>query len=80
MHPVFPLLAAVAEIVPVHEGGLCAGVGWVQMTPGEQVSVERNGLQNHFFGPVFKGTPDDRAFFERIDFSARGQALCAKPH
>jgi hypothetical protein len=40
--------------------------------------AEKNGRQNHFFGSVFSGTDKDKAFFVRVDFSARGQTLCAK--
>ena len=40
--------------------------------------AERNGTQNHFFGSVLNGTPADKAFFNRIDFSPKGQMLCAK--
>lgn len=38
------LLAAVVETpdaVPVHDGGICAGLSWIRLTPGEVVSVER---------------------------------------
>ena len=40
--------------------------------------AEKGGWQNHFFGSVFDGTDNDKAFFDRIDFSPAGQALCAK--
>ena len=123
----------------VHDGGICAGLSWVALAPGEKAVVKRgpdfdvlrfagpagpndhwwgvysgnaaqvagngpillktNGVivrralengqfrgylaqkgnwQNHFFGSVFNGTDADKGFFARIDFGARGQALCAK--
>jgi hypothetical protein len=40
--------------------------------------AQKGNWQNHFFGSVFNGTDADKSFFARIDFSARGQALCAK--
>ena len=41
--------------------------------------AEKGGWQNHFFGSVFDGTDADKRFFDRIDFSPAGRALCAKP-
>jgi len=41
--------------------------------------AEKGGWQNHFFGSVFDGTDADKRFFDRVDFSPAGQALCAKP-
>lgn len=41
--------------------------------------AEKGGWQNHFFGSVFDGTDADKHFFDRVDFSPAGQALCAKP-
>jgi hypothetical protein len=125
--------------VPVHDGGMCAGLSWTRLAAGEKVSAEqgpdftvyrfepsegstdgwwglysgnfaqvrgngplllkrdgvavnravadgkfrgylaeRKGRQNHFFGSVFDGTARDKQFFDRVDFSARGQALRAK--
>lgn len=32
--------------------------------------------QDHFFGSVFSGSDADRAFFDRVDFGPKGQALC----
>lgn len=40
--------------------------------------AEKKGWQNHFFGSVFNGSAADEAFFDRIDFGPRGQALCAR--
>jgi hypothetical protein len=144
MLPLLFFLAAVVaddapEAVPVHDGGVCAGLSWVRLAPGERAFIERGpdfnvfsfegpggstdhwwgvysgnaaqvrgngpvllqrdgvtvrrasedgkfrgyiaerkGWQNHFFGSTFKGTPGDKSFFDRIDFSTKGQALCAK--
>jgi hypothetical protein len=124
---------------PVHDGGVCAGISWIALAPGEKVSRERgpdfdvlrfngaggandhwwgvysgwaaqvrgNGAtlltrhgvtvrrseengqlrgylaqkgnaQNHFFGSAFAGSSVDKAFFDRVDFGPKGQALCAK--
>ncbi|MBB3909494.1 hypothetical protein [Sphingomonas desiccabilis] len=142
MLPILLLLAVVADTPdapPIHDGGICAGLSWVHLAPGEKISVERGpdfkvfrfhgpasesdhwwgvyfgnaaqvrgngplllrrngvtvrratedgqfrgylakkgGWQNHFFGSVFNGSDKDRDFFDRIDFSSKGQALCAK--
>ena len=40
--------------------------------------AEKGSWQNHFFGTVFTGADRDRVFFDRVDFSARGQSLCAR--
>ncbi len=40
--------------------------------------AEKGGWQNHFFGSVFDGSTKDKAFFDRIDFGPKGQALCAR--
>jgi len=40
--------------------------------------AEKGGWQNHFFGSVFDGTDADKRFFDRVDFSPTGRALCAK--
>jgi hypothetical protein len=40
--------------------------------------AEKKGWQNHFFGSVFIGKPTDKAFFDRVDFGPKGQALCRK--
>ena len=143
MLPFLILLLATAGGQPKaalsHDGGVCAGLAWVMLEPGEKAFVkhgrdfhvyrfegakgptdhwwgiysggfaqvrgngplllQRDGVtihraveggqfrgylaekgrgQNHFFGSVFRGTSDDKKFFDRIDFSTRGQALCAK--
>lgn len=141
----FLLLAAAdgppASTVRIHDGGMCAGLSWIRLNPGETVTAdqgpdftvfrfetkgadaaktawgvysgnfaqvrgngplllkrdgvavhraiedghfrgylaEKKGWQNHFFGGVFSGTDADRAFFARVDFSAKGQALCGRP-
>ncbi|WP_156370225.1 hypothetical protein [Novosphingobium sp. Leaf2] len=136
------MLAAAAdapEAAPTHDGGICAGLAWVELGPNEKVFIERgpdfnvfrfegpagstdhwwgvysgnaaqvqgngpllmrrdgvtvhraieNGKfrgylaergdwQNQFFGSVFDGSTKDKAFFDRIDFGPKGQALCAK--
>lgn len=40
------------------------------------LAIDRQGWQNHFFGSVFNGSARDLAFFDRVDFSAAGQAKC----
>ena len=136
------LLAAAADTpdaAPVRDGGVCVGLSWVRLAPGERAFVERGpdfnvyrfqrtggstdhwwgvyagnfaqvrgngplllrrdgvtvhravadgkfrgylaekrGWQNHFFGSVFDGTKKDRSFFDRVDFGAQKQTLCAK--
>ena len=45
------LLAATAETpdaAPTHDGGVCAGLSWVSLVPGESVSVERGPDFNVF--------------------------------
>jgi hypothetical protein len=37
---------------------------------------DSRGWQNHFFGSVFHNASGDLAFFDRVDFSAAGQAKC----
>jgi hypothetical protein len=39
--------------------------------------AQKGSWQNHFFGSVFHGDSGDKAFFDRIDTSAKGQALCS---
>jgi hypothetical protein len=134
------LLAAATddtEPAQVRDGGVCVGIAWVTLRPGEKVVREpgpdfsvfrfegpdhrtwgaysgnaaqvhangplllkrdgvevhravedsqfrgylahnKQGWQNHFFGSVFTGAAADKAFFDRIDFGKKGQALCAK--
>lgn len=43
-------------------------------------AVNSKGWQNHFFGSVFKDTAVDKSFFNRVDFSAFGQARCRKSY
>ena len=40
--------------------------------------VEKDGEQNHFFGPIFKDTSTDAKFFDRIDFGSNARSLCEK--
>jgi hypothetical protein len=40
------------------------------------LAANSQGWQNHFFGSVFDGSTRDIAFFDRVDFSAAGQAKC----
>lgn len=42
------------------------------------LATDKNGVQNHFFGSPFQNDPSDLAFFESVDFSAAGKALCLK--
>jgi hypothetical protein len=142
MLPLLALLAGAADqpkAAPIHDGGLCAGLSWIKLTPSDKASVEygpdfnvyrvqassgpstawwgvysggfaqvrgngplllsrdgvtvrlaredgrfrgylaeKSGEQNHFFGPVFRGTAADKAFFDRVDFSANARARCAR--
>lgn len=134
-----PERAGAQEPALEHDGGVCAGISWIRLLPGERVRKEegpdffvlrfegpsgpddhpwgvyaggfaqvrgdgpfllqRDGVvihraiengefrgylaqrghwQNHFFGSVFSGAATDRAFFDRVDFGARGQSLCAR--
>ena len=142
MLPLLLLLAITfdrPDIAPVHDGGICAGLSWVYLAPGEKGTIvhgpdfdvlrfhgpggltdhwwgvyaggwaqvrgngplllRRDGVtvhraikdgkfsgylaekgvwQNHFFGSVFDGSKKDKAFFDRVEFGPKGQALCAK--
>ena len=40
--------------------------------------AEKEGLQNHFFGSIFKDQTSDLALFSRVEFGPAGQSLCAK--
>ena len=42
------------------------------------LATDKRGWQNHFFGSVFTNTPQDRAFFDRVDFGPAGLEKCRK--
>jgi len=55
-----------SELAPVHDGGVCAGLSWIDLKPGERVFVERGpdfnvfrfegsaGPEDHWWG-VYSG-------------------------
>jgi hypothetical protein len=42
------------------------------------LATNKAGWQNHFFGSVFNNTPQDRAFFDRVDFGPVGREKCRR--